>query len=110
MRIYNLIKSRAIAMTPIKIITVFPDFFIYINDTSLSQNYANLKHMNFYNVAVEKLLKNDRGLLFAYDHGFEYGPGHFDERSVEPTFALELANSGHFTGFICQKGIAARYY
>lgn len=60
--------------------------------------------------AIEKLLKNDHGLLFAYDHGFEYGPTHFDEQSVEPTFALELANSGNFTGFICQKGIAARYY
>jgi len=59
---------------------------------------------------IEKLLKNDHGLLFAYDHGFEYGPSHFDERSVEPSFALELASSGNFTGFICQKGIAARYY
>lgn len=59
---------------------------------------------------IEKFLKNDHGLLFAYDHGFEYGPGHFDERSVEPTYALELASSGGFTGFICQKGVAARYY
>ncbi len=60
--------------------------------------------------AIERLLRNDHGFLFAYDHGFEYGPSHFDERSIEPTFALELANSGNFTGFICQKGIAARYY
>ena len=59
---------------------------------------------------IEKFLKDGKGLLFAYDHGFEYGPSHFDERSVEPTFALELANAGHFTGFICQKGIAAKYY
>ncbi len=59
---------------------------------------------------IEKLMRNGQGLLFAYDHGFEYGPGNFDERSVEPTFALELANCGHFTGFICQKGIAAKYY
>lgn len=60
--------------------------------------------------AIEKLLRGERGLLFAYDHGFEYGPRNFDERSVEPSFALDLASSGHFTGFICQKGIAARYY
>jgi class I fructose-bisphosphate aldolase len=59
---------------------------------------------------VNKFLKDGHGLLFAYDHGFEYGPGHFDERSVEPTYALELAESGGFTGFICQKGIAAHYY
>jgi len=60
--------------------------------------------------AIEKLLRGEHGLLFAYDHGFEYGPWNFDERSVEPSFALDLATSGHFTGFICQKGIAARYY
>jgi class I fructose-bisphosphate aldolase len=60
--------------------------------------------------AIENLLRGDHGLLFAYDHGFEYGPGSFDERSVEPSFALDLANSGAFSGFICQKGIAARYY
>lgn len=60
--------------------------------------------------AIQKLLRGEHGLLFAYDHGFEYGPGNFDERSAEPSFALDLANSGGFTGFICQKGIAARYY
>jgi len=60
--------------------------------------------------AIEKLLRGEHGLLFAYDHGFEYGPGHFDERSAEPSFAIDLANSGPFTGFICQKGIAARYF
>ena len=59
---------------------------------------------------INAFLNNNHGLLFAYDHGFEYGPANFDERSVEPTYALELANSGGFTGFICQKGIAARYY
>lgn len=60
--------------------------------------------------AIEKLLRGEHGLLFAYDHGFEYGPKNFDERSAEPSFALDLACSGAFTGFICQKGIAARYY
>lgn len=60
--------------------------------------------------AVQQLLRGDHGLLFAYDHGFEYGPGSFDERSAEPSFALDLASSGAFSGFICQKGIAARYY
>ena len=60
--------------------------------------------------AIEKFLRAEHGLLFAYDHGFEYGPKNFDERSAEPSFALDLANSGAFTGLICQKGIAARYY
>lgn len=60
--------------------------------------------------SIEKFLKGDHGLLFAYDHGFEYGPTSFDERSAEPTIALDLASTGFFSGFICQKGIAARYY
>lgn len=60
--------------------------------------------------AINQFLRGEHGLLFAYDHGFEYGPRSFDERSSEPSFALELANSGYFTGFICQKGVAARYY
>lgn len=59
---------------------------------------------------IQRVLRNGRGLLLAYDHGLEYGPAQFDMRSVDPGFAVDLANCGHFTGFICQKGIAAKYY
>lgn len=59
---------------------------------------------------IDRILKNGKGLLMAYDHGFEYGPTQFDMRSVDPHFAIDLADSGSFTGFICQKGIAAKYY
>lgn len=59
---------------------------------------------------IHRLLRKDRGLLMAYDHGLEYGPSQFDMRSVDPNFVVDLANCGHFTGFICQKGIAAKYY
>lgn len=46
----------------------------------------------------------------AYDHGFEHGPVDFDERSIDPSWIMEIAESGHFTGVVCQKGIASRYY
>lgn len=59
---------------------------------------------------IDKILKDGKGLLLAYDHGFEYGPSQFNMDSVDPEYVLKLANSGCFTGFICQKGIAARYY
>lgn len=59
---------------------------------------------------INKILKNGRGMLLAYDHGFEHGPVDFDERSVDPTWIMEIANSGHFTGVVCQKGIASKYY
>lgn len=60
--------------------------------------------------SLDSILKNGRGMLLAYDHGFEHGTIEFDEKSGDPQFIMELANSGHFTGVICQKGIAARYY
>lgn len=49
-------------------------------------------------------------MLLAYDHGFEHGPMDFDEQSGDPAWIMQIADSGHFTGVICQKGIAARYY
>lgn len=61
-------------------------------------------------VSLDLILRNGRGLLLAYDHGFEHGPVDFDERSVDPAWVMEIAESGHFTGVVCQKGVAARYY
>lgn len=59
---------------------------------------------------IESILRNGRGMLLAYDHGFEHGPTDFDERSVDPSWIMEIADSGYFTGVICQKGVAAKYY
>lgn len=60
--------------------------------------------------SLEPILRNGHGMLLAYDHGFEHGPMEFDEQSADPAWIMDIANSGHFTGVICQKGIAARYY
>jgi class I fructose-bisphosphate aldolase len=49
-------------------------------------------------------------MLLAYDHGFEHGPADFDERSVDPAWIMDIANSGNFSGVVCQKGIARHYY
>lgn len=61
-------------------------------------------------VSLDPILRNGRGMLLAYDHGFEHGVQDFDDQSVNPEWVLSLANSGFFTGFVCQKGIAAKYY
>lgn len=61
-------------------------------------------------VDIGKILKNGRGILLAYDHGFEHGPADFDERSADPAWIMDIADSGYFTGVVCQKGVAARYY
>lgn len=59
---------------------------------------------------INKITRNGRGMLLAYDHGFEHGPVDFDEQSVDPARIMKIADSGHFTGVIFQKGIAAKYY
>jgi len=59
---------------------------------------------------LKKITKNGRALFLAYDHGIEHGPSDFDDESVDPAKILEIADSGFFTGFICQKGIAEKYY
>jgi class I fructose-bisphosphate aldolase len=61
-------------------------------------------------IDINKILKNGRGILLAYDHGFEHGPVDFDEKSVDPAWVMDIADSGYFTGVVCQKGIAAKYY
>lgn len=59
---------------------------------------------------LSKITKNGKALFLAYDHGMEHGPSDFDDESVDPAKVLEIADSGFFTGFICQKGIAEKYY
>lgn len=61
-------------------------------------------------VSLDRILRNGRGMLLAYDHGFEHGPIDFDERSADPKWIMDIADSGHFTGVVCQKGVAAHYY
>lgn len=60
--------------------------------------------------SLDPILRNGHGMLLAYDHGFEHGPMEFDEESADPAWIMDIADSGHFTGVICQKGVAARYY
>jgi class I fructose-bisphosphate aldolase len=59
---------------------------------------------------LSKITKNGKALFLAYDHGMEHGPTDFDDESVDPAAILKIADSGFFTGFICQKGIAEKYY
>jgi class I fructose-bisphosphate aldolase len=61
-------------------------------------------------VPVDAFLTNGRGLILAYDHGIEHGPRDFDERSVDPSFIMEIASKAGFNGIVFQKGIAEAYY
>jgi len=59
---------------------------------------------------VKRITRKDRALLLAYDHGMEHGTADFDNVSIDPARILKIADSSFFTGFICQKGIAEKYY
>lgn len=59
---------------------------------------------------LDKISRDGKIMLLAYDQGFEHGPIDFDDRSVDPEFVLNLTKSGLFTGVILQEGIAEKYY
>ena len=59
---------------------------------------------------LEGFLTKGRSLILAYDHGIEHGPREFDERSVDPSYIMELAGKGGFNGLVFQKGLAETYY
>ncbi|TMI44229.1 aldolase [Candidatus Bathyarchaeota archaeon] len=60
---------------------------------------------------MDVFLKNGKGMLLAYDQGFEHGPSaDFNERNIDPSFILDIAIKGGFTGVVLHKGIAEKYY
>ncbi|MGB9729636.1 MAG: class I fructose-bisphosphate aldolase [Thermoprotei archaeon] len=59
---------------------------------------------------LDPLLKNGKGLFLAYDHGFEHGPTDFNEQNVDPSFIMEIAVKGGYTGVILHYGVASKYY
>ncbi len=61
-------------------------------------------------IDTTRIEKNGKVMLIAYDQGFEHGPVDFDEKSVDPTYVMEIAKNGYFTGVIFQEGVAAKYY
>lgn len=58
----------------------------------------------------EKILKNEKALFLAYDHGMEHGTADFDDETIDPEKIIKIADSGFYTGLILQKGVAEKYY
>lgn len=61
-------------------------------------------------VDINKISRDGKVMLLAYDQGFEHGPTDFDEKSIDPNYILDIARCGLFTGVIFQEGVAAKYY
>jgi fructose-bisphosphate aldolase, class I len=59
----------------------------------------------------EKILRDGKCFLLAYDQGLEHGPTDFNDENADPQYIFDIAeNSGVFTCIAVQKGIAEKYY
>jgi class I fructose-bisphosphate aldolase len=61
--------------------------------------------------SMKTFLTNGRSMLLAYDQGLEHGPStDFNDKNVDPSYIMEIAEKGKFNGIVFQKGIAEKYY
>jgi fructose-bisphosphate aldolase, class I len=60
---------------------------------------------------MDVFLHDGKSMLLAYDQGLEHGPStDFNDKNINPSFVMELAVKGGFSGVIFQKGVAERFY
>lgn len=59
---------------------------------------------------LEKITRNGRAYILAYDHGMEHGPVEFNDKNVDPAYIFDLALKTEATAIAVQKGIAQKYY
>jgi len=60
-------------------------------------------------ISLNKITKEGKAFLLAYDQGLEHGPKDFNDKNVNPEYIMDIARKGKFTGIIFQKGIAEKY-
>ncbi len=60
---------------------------------------------------INFLLKDNKAIFLAYDHGLEHGPSDFlTKETANPEYILNLAYEAGFQGVIFQKGVAEKFY
>ncbi len=60
---------------------------------------------------MNAFLREGKGMLLAYDQGFEHGPSaDFNDKNIDPNYILDIAVKGEFTGVVLHKGVAEKYY
>ena len=60
---------------------------------------------------MSAFLRDGRSMLLAYDQGLEHGPStDFNDKNIDPSFVMDLADKGGFNGVIFHKGVAERFY
>jgi len=58
---------------------------------------------------LRKIGRRGKYLFLAYDQGIEHGPVDFNDKNVDPTYIIDIAKRGKYTGLVFQKGIAEKY-
>lgn len=61
-------------------------------------------------VSLDKISRNGKILLLAYDQGMEHGPSDFEGENIDPNYIIKIGTEGGYTGIIFQKGVAEKYY
>lgn len=61
-------------------------------------------------ISLDKVLKNGKSLILAYDHGMEHGPVDFNLKNCDPRFIFEIAVKGGFSAIAVGHGLAEKYY
>jgi len=60
---------------------------------------------------MNSFLRNGKGMLLAYDQGFEHGTSSdFNDKNIDPAYIMDIAEKGDFTGVVLHKGLAEKYY
>ena len=61
---------------------------------------------------INKLVRNGKAMILAYDQGFEHGPRDFlkNKASINPLYIIDIASQGNFTGLVLHAGIAEKYF
>jgi len=58
---------------------------------------------------MKRILKNNRTLILAYDHGLEHGPKDFNLKNAAPEFVFELAEKLKYNALVTQVGVAEKF-
>lgn len=59
---------------------------------------------------LDRITRNGRAYILAYDHGMEHGPIDFTDKNVDPSYIFDIALKTEATAIAVQKGIAQKYY
>ena len=61
-------------------------------------------------IRINKILKDGKAVVFAFDHGFEHGPRDFPRDRVNPKDVVKIAVKNEFDGIMTTRGVARATY